>query len=299
MTRILAVFLALILPGFAWGQIKVDQPAEVKAQRDAATEKMAKAGLKKTTVVETTDLIVHSTWPEAKAKSLAAGVQKVYESTHKSLKFEKADTLWPGKLTVFFIPERKEFNAFIRLVEQRKPDSSDTSSVQVRGKEPYILVGVETDSKLTDADMTTEVGEAVAEALLNIKAGVTAGAVALPGWITTGFGKLMTHRVDGNATKLAAHKAKVRTLYSKGKAAPLQAADAWAETKTKETDTVAMSVVEFLLFGPDPTKFTKVLSGFKPNDERPKPTLVQALEVADYTPDTLDAAWKAWLAKGK
>ena len=109
----------------------------------------------------------------------------------------------------------------------------------------------------------------------------------------------MTVRVEGNGTKLAAYKAKIRGLATKGKAAPLQAADAWAETKTKETDTVAMSVVEFLLFGPDSTKFTKVLSGFKPNDERPKPTLVQALEVADYMPDTLDAAWKAWLAKGK
>ena len=299
MPKSFALLAALAFSAVAFAQDKPDKSADVKLQKAAATEKLTKASLLKTTLVETNDLIVYTTWPEAKAKTLAATVQKVYESTFKTLKFEPADSPWPGKLTVFFLPERKEFASFVRLVEQRRPDAADTTSVQIRSKEPYILVGLETDSKFTEADMAGEAGAAVAEALLNTKAGVTAGAATLPTWITTGFGKLMVLKMEGNAGKLTAFRTKVRALGAKGKAATFKASDAWAESRTKETETVTVSVVEFLLFGPDPMKFTKVLSGFKPSEERPTPTLEQALEVADYKPDTLDTAWKTWLAKVK
>ena len=299
MPKLSALLAALALSTFAFGQAKPDRAPDVKLQKDAAAEKLAKAKQTNTISVETDDLIVYTAWPEAKAKSLATSVQKVYESTFKTLKFEPADSPWPGKLTVFFLPDRKEFTSFVRLVEQRKPDASDTTSVQVRSKEPYILVGLETDSKFTEADMAGEVGAAVAEALLNTKAGVTAGAAVLPTWITSGFGKLMVLKTDGNAAKLTAYRAKVRALAAKGKGASFKASDAWAEGRTKEAETVTVSVVEFLLFGPDPAKFGKVLSGFKPSDENPTPTLEQALDIADYKPDTLDAAWKNWLAKAK
>ncbi len=299
MPKLLPLFVALALTCPAIAQTKADKPAEVKAQKDSAAEKLAKAGLTKPTLVETSDLILYTTWPEAKVKTLASNLQKVYELAHKTLKFEPTDVAWPGKLTVFFVPERKEFTAFVRLVEQRKPDAGDTTSVQVRGKEPYILVGLEADAKATEADTTGEVGAAVAEALLNVKAGVTAGAAVLPGWITTGFGKLMALRVEGNSAKLTAYRTKVKALAAKGKAATVKASQAWGDTNTKETETITVSVVEFLLFGPDPAKFAKVLSGFKPGENGTVPTLEQALEVADYKPDTLDAAWKAWIAKGK
>ncbi len=297
MTRLLSLVVSLAIPAAIFAQAKVDKSADVKIQKDAAAEKLVKVSLPKTTHVETEALLVYTTWPEAKAKTLAASVQKVYDTAYKTLKFEPADSPWAGKLTVFFLPERKEFTSFVRLVEQRKPDASDTTSVQVRSKQPYILVGLETDSKFTDAEMAGEVGAAVAEALLNTKSGVTAGAAMLPLWITTGFGKLMVLKTEGNTGKLAVYRTKARALIAKGKTT--KAADAWAESKTKDTETTAVAVVEFLLFGPDPTKFTKVLSGFKPSEERPTPTLEQALEVADYKPDTLDVAWKAWLAKQK
>ncbi len=291
----LLAVLVFAVPAFA--QDKPDKSAEVKAQKAAATEKLTKVGMLKPTVVETNDLVIYTAWPEVKAKTLAASVQKTYEVAYKSLKFEPADSPWAGKLSVFFLPERKEFNSFVRLVEQRKPDPSDTTSVQIRSKEPYILAGLEPDSKFTEADMAGEVGVAVAEALLNTKSGVAAGATMLPGWLTAGFGKLMVLRVEGNTAKWNAYRTKAKALVAKGK--PTKAADAWAEAKTRETDTLTASVVEFLLFGPDPTKFAKVLSGFKPSEERPTPTLEQALEVADYKPDTLDTAWRAWLAKVK
>ena len=299
MPKILTFFAMLAFASTAFAQDKADKTAEVKDQKEAAVEKLAKASLLKTALVETSDLIVYSTWPEPKVKSLAANVQKLYELAYKTLKFDPKDAVWPGKLTVFFLPDRKEFTSFVRLVEQRKPDATDTTSVQVRSKEPYILVGLETDSKFTEADMMGEVGAAVSEALLNTKAGVTAGAVMLPPWITTGFGKLMVLKLDGNTAKMTAYRNKMRALAAKGKGANLKASEAWSETKTKETEVITVSVVEFLLFGPDPAKFTKVLSGFKPSDERPNPTLEQALDVADYKPDTLDSAWKAWLAKVK
>ena len=297
MMKFFTCLAALAISGSAFAQDKPDKSAEVKPQKDAATEKLTTSGLLKPTLIESADLLVYTSWPDAKAKSLAAGVQRVFELARKSLKFEPTDSPWAGKLTVFFLPERKDFNTFVRLVEQRKPDPGDTTSVQVRSKEPYILVGLDADSKFTEAETAGEVGAAVSEALLNVKAGVTAGAVALPTWVTTGFGKLMALRVEGNAAKFAAYRQKAKGLIAKGKA--WKAADAWGEAKSKETDIVAISVIEFLMSGPDPMKFTKVLSGFKPSDERPNPTLEQALEVADYNPDTLDTAWKAWLAKVK
>ena len=218
MPRFPIVLAAFTFVGPAYAE---DKPAEVKVQKAAAIEKLTKAGQLKPTSVETADLLVYTSWPEPKAKVLAAAVQKTYDLAYKTLKFEPKDPVWPGKLTVFFVPERKEYNAFIRLVEQRKPDTGDTTSVQVRSKEPYILVGLESDSKFSDADMAGEVGAAVAEALLNTKSGVTAGAAMLPTWITTGFAKLMVLKMDGNSAKVGAYRTKVKALFAKGKAAIL------------------------------------------------------------------------------
>lgn len=300
MKRLLLIYFILFAGGVALGQTK-PTAEDLKAQKAAADDKLKTAGLAKTVMVETDKVILYTTWPEAKAKLAAANADKVYEFAFKTLKFEAAETPWTGKLTVFFLPERKEFNSFVRLVEQRKPEAGDTTSVQIRGKEPYILVGADSGSKATEAELVGQLGTAVAEALLHSKAGVASGAVTLPYWLVTGFGRLMTLYAEGNtqtnAGRIAAYKTKLRGLVAKGKV--IKAADAWSETRNKENDLVSMSVIEFFVLGPDPSKFGKLLGGFKPNDERPNPTLDQALEAADFKADTLDAAWRAWVTKGK
>ena len=291
--------LAVAVGGFALAADDKETEAAIKKQKETAAESMKLVGVSKPTVVETPALLVYSTLTEEKTKPVADTAQKAFDAAFKALKIEDKGKLWAGKLTVFVLPERKEFASFVRLIESRKPETDDTHSVKVRGGEPYAVVGAATGAKNPEAAVRDEAAAAAAVALLDQKAGVGSGTFTLPLWLHTGFGKASVMRLDGNGRLLDAHRTKVKGLFTKARVGTFSAADVWGDAKPKDAETLTVSLVEYLVYGADAAKFAKFLGGYKPDDMRQNPDTMSALEAADWKAEALDAGWKAWVMKQK
>jgi hypothetical protein len=293
------VFPAIVLLGTLPIHAQDAKDTQAKAQRKAAEESLKKAEVAKVLPYESAEVVLFTSAPEAKAKAYVGYAQKAFDATQKVLKFDEKERLWPGKLTVYYLPERRDFTAMKRTLV---PDSSDKRSnvlVRVRGPEPFALMGIDQGTKPTDAEIVAELGEAVAEAMLDHRAGVNPGTYDLPGWFRNGFGKAILLRVEGNTAKFTAHRNKVKLLFAKANLTKFKAMDSWAGTTTKDTETLNISLVEYFLFGMEPGKFDRFLTGLKPNEQGNLPTVAQALEGMELKPEDLDAGWKAWVAKLK
>ncbi len=286
---------------FCWLPLASSQElkdTQIKAQKKVAEENIKKAELTKIIAVESAEIVLYTSLSEVRAKVVVNGAQKAFDSANKVLKFSDKERLWPGKLTAYYLPERRDFTSMKRSLLPDNSDKRATSFARVRGNEPFILVGVEAGVKQTDLEVVAEVGETVAEAMLDHKSGVNPGTFELPNWIRNGFGKAVVLRAEGNSVKLSAHRAKVKLLFVKAKLPSFKASDMWMGTTNKDSETMMISLVEYFAYG-EPEKFEKLLVSHKPNEQGNLPTTEQALETLELKPEMLDAAWKAWVAKQK
>jgi hypothetical protein len=62
---------------------------------------------------------------------------------------------------------------------------------------------------------------------------------------------------------------------------------------------IGTSVVDFLISGPPAKKISDFLSGFQKSEDRPNPTMIDALKGIDLNEEKLDKAWKIWVRTGK
>jgi len=293
---LLTAVLCLILPALVSAQ---ERDAETKKQLAAATEKIARADVGKAVTVETADLLLVATLPDAKAKSLAAFGQKVYETASAALKNDKKEVLWPGKLTVFLLKDREDFSKFFRKVLQERPDIRETVRVNLKGNEPYLVVLLPEGPMVRDADVQAEFGSAVAEALLKQKAEGKSANALLPDWLRVGFGNAIVNKMDGQAGRAGAMRLKLRSVFVKSLKNPMPAKawDVWGADRPKEFEALATSVTEYFVFGPEAERFPKMLQSYRTSDENQNPTTEKALELLDLKPDALDTAWRAWVVK--
>lgn len=289
----LSLALLLTLPAVALSQ---DDP--VKKQKAAADENIKLAKLDKVTAAESDGLLLYTTLPEAKAKALATAGQKAFESATKLLKATDANKLWAGKLTAYVLPVRANYNSFVRLVMNDKPETLESHRTRGTGDNPFVLVGVESGGTTTDAGLAEELGQAVAIATLNRFYGTRTTATELPYWLTDGFGKVAVARADGGAAKLTVLRAKQRALFGKKSTAVFTAGSVWGTERVKDQDILAATFVEYLLFAPEP-KFDKFTTAFKPGEGQdgavPTSSALAAVEWTDAK--ALDTAWKTWAAK--
>lgn len=289
----LTLALLLTLPALAAAQ---DDP--VKKQKATADENVKLAKLDKVAAAESDAVLVYTTLPEGKAKALATAGQKAFESATKLLKATDANKLWAGKLTAYVLPVRANYNSFVRLVLNEKPDALESHRTTSTGDAPFVLVGVESGGVASDAGLAEELGQAVAIAALNRLYGTRTTATELPHWLTDGFGKVALARADGGAAKLTALRTKQRALFGKKSTAVFTAGSVWGTDKVKDQDILAATFVEYLLFAPEP-KFDKFANAFKPGEGQetavPTSTALTALEWTDAK--ALDTAWKTWAVK--
>lgn len=289
----LSLAVLLTLPAVA-----VPQDDPVKKQKEAAAENIKLAKLDKLTAAETDAILLYTTLPEAKAKTLAATGQKAFESATKLLKATDPGKLWAGKLTAYVLPVRANYNSFIRLVMKERPETVESHRADSKGDAPFVLVGVEPGTMMTDAGLAEELGQAVATTALARFYGTRTTVTELPYWLTDGFGKVATARADGNAAKLTALRTRQRAVFGRKTVGSFKVGNVWGTDRVKDQDVLAASFVEFLLFAPEP-KFDKFTSAFKPGEgaNRPVPTSA-ALDAVEWKDDAmLDNAWKTWVVK--
>jgi hypothetical protein len=274
-----------------------DETAKQKAGFEA---NFKKAGLAKLAAAETADLIVYAAVTDAKVKPLAETLQKAYLEARKALKVEDKDKPWPGKLTVVVLTDSKQYANYVRLVEQRRPDKKETYAINLKGDLPYVIDAAELGEKPTDAELTADAAGLVAAAVLNRKFGTGGAAGTLPEWIQVGFGKAMAARA-GPPAKFADYKAKLKAaaVGTKGKPSPARLADVWSGVKSKDSDLVNASYIEFMMNGPYAAKFNDFVSGFKVSEENPMPSWMTVFTTLEWKSEEIEVQWKLWLSKWK
>ena len=267
---------------------------EIAKQKETIAANVKKIELPKVAVQETADFFVVSALPDARAKQLGEALQKAYALSVKALKFEGEERPWKGKLAVYVFPDKDNYRSFVRLVEQRRPESDETSSVSVRSETPHIALFT-TKGEATGA-IEAEAAAQVAAAVLGRKAGATA---KLPAWFQEGFGKIVQLRGDPKA--FGAYRAKVRPLLyeAKGKPSAVKLKDVWENPDVRERPLVAASLLEYLVFGPGAEKFPMLLGGFRPGEGNLEPNMPAAIKAAGMNADNLERAWKKWIVTGK
>lgn len=278
-------------------QVVGQDDAAVGKQKAAVTANLSKAGLKKVAVAESKNLQVISSLTESRAKAIAQSAQKIFEFSQKALKLD--DMLWPGKLTLVVLGDPREFTSYVRVVTQSRPDPKDWFTVNVRGDVPTAAVLVEAGEKTKDAEIAAPVSTIVAAALLNKKAGTSPTTGTLPEWVQLGFGKLMVAKTAGGAA-LTDYRTKSKALAfgTKSKPSPVRLASVWSE-KTKDSDLVAASVVEYMLYGVEGDKFFAFATAFKPGETMLAPTVESAFEAVEWKMDAFEVGWKIWHSKQK
>jgi hypothetical protein len=292
------IFLTVTAFLFATGSTFADDAATQKLKA-AATAALEKAAVKNVQSAETEHLLVFANVPSAKIKALADLAEKTFVFTAKSLKVEKTDELFAGKLPVFVISDRKSFTALIQALENRRPEQDETYEIKTRGDVPFVAVGVGIGSIPNDAELATQTAQWTAAAVLNKKLGTDPGAFDLPEWAQLGFGKIAALRAEGNPVKVAAYRTKARSLVNGRVRGVVKITDACSGTKGREHDLLVMSVVDYLAFGPDPEKFTQLMTGFKKSDTNQNPTMDSIVRGLEWKWEDLDIGWKTMMIKAK
>jgi len=293
-----AIAVALALTGLPRAA-RADDAADALAKQQSAVKANLKAGKVALATAETAELIVSAPYPPERVAKLAADVQKAYAAALKTLKYEAKDDPVAGKLAVYVITDPKAHKIFLLQALKRSPRGKEPVEMDLRGDTPQLVISAGADGKPTEAGVTAQACRAVAAALLTVKAGTTTGEAGLPGWLEGGFGEAVALRAEGNAAKLTAHAAKVKALAQKTRGLALQLKAVYGDAPSADSDLVATSFVEYLVFGPGADKFEAVLTALKAGEGNETPTIWTAFAAADWKADAVEAAWRRWVLTGK
>ena len=264
-------------------------------QKKIAVENLKKAEIAKGAFAESDTAIVLGLLPEARLKTIADSLNKTHKLARKALQFEEKDEPWKGKLTVIYLPDRKDFAQYMRLVAGQRPEGN--WHIAIRGEEPYVVSGADLEAKATDTEIVAELGPLVAGAMMQSKVGPSA---AIPPWVRNGLGRVVALRAEGvSGKRFTTYKtqARVAVLGGGGKpGAPI--ADIWLSDRS-DGGLLATSLMDYLAFGPGSANFPKFLSGLRPDENGAQPAIAKVIEDAGWkTPADLESAWKKWVTAG-
>lgn len=264
--------------------------ADDKLKKQAA-DALQKADVDTPSVVETQHLVVATSLPAAKAKTLADGLEKVYAQAARALKLTPEET--KTQVTVYVFAEVDHFRSFQRSVLKERPDDDEYTTADLKRDDPLVAVSARRGER--DPKFDALAGTELSKALLTKKA----GSAKLPGWMTEGFAKAVAWRLSpaSGGTERAAVVRMAPALRKGVKGAPTVADKAWSGS-VKEKEVVSASLMDYFTSGPGADKFGSVLSALIPTDATEMPSFMDALKAADLTVEDLDRQWREWVSKG-
>src|SRR5262249_27719365 len=182
--------LAAIGYSAAAGGMAVDADA-VKPQKEAALANWKQFyGDEAPAEEETAHLLIYgpAAMPSGKLRQLGADLEVRYALARKALKVDPQDELWPGKLTVYLIDNRRHFSPFIRPIAKQRPRPDDSGAWPVRA--PYPFVAACPPQMKYDPSLEAQAGEQVVAAVLAKR-----GGEGIPEWLRSGFARATAWRV--------------------------------------------------------------------------------------------------------
>jgi hypothetical protein len=218
-------------------------------------------------------------------RDLGGLLEARYRLARQALKVEPKETLWPGKLTVYLIGDRRGFNSFMRTVAKQRPNPDESSVLSVRGDQPFVA-GCTPQTK-GEPSLEAQVGEQVAAAVL-----VRRGGEGLPEWLIAGFGRATAWKAAPSATY--SERMQVKKLIP-GRTA----VDVWdGKLDAREATLLRASLVDFLAYGPGAASFPKLVEAFKPEANGQPKTTAAALKAAKLDPADLNRKWLGFVLYG-
>lgn len=291
--RILLFLATILLPTSA---VRADEASE--KQKKTAVGNLKQAEVAGYEFVETDDLLVYTSLPAEKAKTLALQLQKVYLLARKVLQYDATEKPWTGKLTYYYFTESKHFKTYMRAVVGESPKDSEQHTV-LKGDAPFVLDLSEGTTPAAQQAGFAEAAMFVATATLDAKTGTGA---ALPPWARLGFGRAVMLRSDGaNSPRMQTFRGQARVAVLGGGAGkpPAKLADVW-EGGNRNGDVLAASLMDYLAFGPKAAMFPQIVTSLKPGENNAPPMLPMALESATGMKwMDLELSWKKWVQSGK
>ncbi|MGL6075952.1 MAG: hypothetical protein ACRC8S_17480 [Fimbriiglobus sp.] len=293
-----SLFLAFSLAAMMLMASADETPNPLPKQQEAVKANITAAKLKNYVTTETDHLILTGPYTAEKLTKFGTEANKTYVAAMKAMKIEAKDDPIPGKLALYFFPDSKQTKLFYLQALKQSPRGKSASDMNLRSETPWVVINTGLEDKPSDASISAISSKAIATAILNHKAGTTA-ELNLPAWLEIGFANAAILRAEGNASKLSAHKAKVKALTTKTKGAALSLSYLWAEQAIPESELIFTSLVEYFIFGPGAEKFPTILTSLKPGEGNDNPSLKKALDGLEWKYEELEAEWRKWVLSGK
>jgi hypothetical protein len=237
---------------------------------------------------ETAHLLIYgpASMTQKQLKDVGTGLEARYKLARGCLKVGPKENLWPGKLTVYLVAERRLFSTFMRTIAKQRPSADDSGVFSLAGAQPF--VGACPPQTKYDPSLENQAGEQLAAAVLSQR-----GGGALPDWLRAGFGRATSWRAapnahfnDRNAVKRLASGRSVNDVWD-------------GKLNAEEAPLLRASLVEFLAYGPGAETFPKFVEAFKPAPNSQPKTVADALKAVRYEPDRLNNRWHSWVATGR
>jgi len=277
------------------GPARADDAADlVKKQKATALEHWKQLFGDDQPAQEETDhllLFAAPTFSAQQVLALGNTLEKVLALSVKAVRLDPKDELWSGKMAVFVLDDRGQFNSFVRRVAKRRTEADELGLFSIRGETPYVGAGPGTSTLAPPPDVQAE--EQLAAAVLNRK-----GAGNLPQWVLDGFGGATAWRAAPKGAWTMKQRQLARLLVARqGRTAK----DIWSgNLEGDEAQVLGASFLDFLAYGPGASLFPKFLEGFAPDEDGgKKKTAAQAIQAMKLDPARLDQTWRVWVARGQ
>jgi hypothetical protein len=263
-------------------------PAKVAPQKAAALANWKRIVEDAPQLLETANLLIVAPSATKTLSQTGASLEKAYAVAYKALKLSR-DELWPGKMTVYLVPERAQYQSFMRSVIRRRAEEDDRGGFLNEGDLPTVVAGPPVNER--DFKVEQEAVSQISQALLTQKA-----KVKVPDWLVLGFGRATVFRV-GSQTAHSREKQRALALLIKNKRT---SRDVWMGSEALLIDEAAIlrgSLVEFLAYGGVTHRFADFVTGYRMRDKKIlNPTTQTAFTRADINAETLEQGWRVWLA---
>lgn len=247
-------------------------------------DQLKKMDISQAEPIETEHLLLYTDFDPAKAKALAASLQKQYSEASKALRYEGDEKPFANKLLVYAFSDSEQLQKFIRRVEKRLADSNDTYTAQLKSDPAYVAF----TSPNRSTTLETEGMFRMSAALLAKRA----GTARIPSWVTNAFNRAVAFRSKPAA--YAAERARMRTLTARA-----MLKDACSGDDSRDAQLLATGLIEYLVYGPEGKRFAEFLSGYRVDEQNQNPDFMKALETAKFDPMKFEKAWKRWIATGR
>lgn len=264
------------------------EPEVVQKQQETAVANWKQLfGEEPTATEETAHFLIYapSSMTPRQLEDLGTALEKQAATARGALKIGAKEELWPGKLTVYLLADRRSFASFMRTIAKKRP----TDEAGIFGLNDAPFVAASPPQRKYQPSLENQAAEQVASAMLAKKAGGVA-----PEWVVAGFGRATSWRA--NPAGHYRDRVQVRKLI-RGHTAY----DVWSDKiSAEEAPYLRASLVEYLAYGPGAPHFLKFLEGFKPGEKRRMPMTMDALKAvrADYA-QIVTRAWPAWAIRAR